>query len=202
MATPKKEIQALLKQERLSKSDVVNLLSQTRILIESRSLQNKFRLLNLYCNWTLHPKLSGSVIIYKIMDQLTDILLQHHAEKNNIIHEVSNIISISGLRTDFISLYKKTKIPTNIFNRRSSWKELFGMICGILEERPLRFPEGKILAKNNKAKQIYDKIHQKAGKEGLAVKEFCFIIEKRKIYWQIITNTDNVYIRSPVIFLE
>jgi len=98
------ELNILLNKSPLYRSDIVNIISQIRNLLEKHNLKSEYQALNLYSNWTFHPQLTGSIVCYKILEQLTDILIQHDTGNPKIIAEVMNILLIPELRNTFIDL--------------------------------------------------------------------------------------------------
>ncbi|MFA4967123.1 MAG: hypothetical protein WC624_02780 [Candidatus Margulisiibacteriota bacterium] len=196
------KIKQLLNQPGLSLNDIICLMSQIRILIEENNLAAKYKYLNLYCNWILHSKISKSLLCFSILEQLTDILVKHHAIENDIIHEVSNIISIPGLRKDFIDFFNSSGLPNNIFSDRETWKGIFSLIASNLIDKPLCFPEMKVINGNPKIKAIYDSTQNKSKNTDLAVKNFSFILLDSTFFWKIQTSKEFVDIISPLIFLE
>lgn len=202
MSTALKELKRLLNHHALSTSDMINFMSQVRILIEENNFQSKYKFLNLYCNWTLHSKISGSIVCYKILEQLTDILLLQEATNKTIIHrEISNIISIPGLRKNFIDLFNEFNLPVTMFTNRAIWKNTFGMIAFILFDRSLEFPPMKEILRKPKIKAIYDSIQNKSKGTFLAVRRFSFFVPDRKIlHWKIEATKERAYIVGKVAF--
>ena len=177
MSHPANEIRNLLAQPRLSKSDLISLLSHSRILIEEAGLQSDYAYLNLYCNWALHPKIDRMTLGHRILERITEILLQFGPGGTGI-EEVSSIVSVPGLRKDFIRLFTRFGFPTQPFTNVDIWKKVFGVIGLILVERPLTFPEGQDLERNRKAKAVHSAIQTKARGTDLAVREFAFYKEQ------------------------
>lgn len=227
MSNVLQELRKLFGQAGLSKSDMINVMSQTRILIEENRLQSDYPYLNLYCNWCLHSKLKRSITCYRILEKITEILVNHNAP-NARIHEVSNAISIPKLRKDFIGLFEKFQLPTVIFQDRNIWKSIFGIISSIILDRPIEFPSPKQLSKKHKVKAIYDSMHKIATGTDLAVRQFSFTTEgilakqyfqrhpddentmvaaqfkkgSNTLYWKILAQKDFIEIVSPVVLLE
>ncbi len=227
MSNALQELRSLLGQTGLSKSDMINIMSQTRIVIEENRLQADYPYLNLYCNWCLHSRLKGSITCYRILEKITEILVNHNAP-NARIHEVSNVISIPRLRKDFIGLFEKFQLATMIFQDRNIWKSIFGIISSIILDRPIEFPGPKQLSKKPKVKAIYDSMHKIATGTDLAVRRFSFTTEgslakqyfqrhpedentlaavpfkkgSNTLYWKILAQKDYIEIVSPVVFLE
>lgn len=214
------ELNVLLNKSPLSRSDIVSILAQIRILLESHNLQSKYQALNLYCNWTFHSKISGSIVCYKILEQLTDILLRYDAGEPELIARVTDVLLIPELRDEFIKFCNHFKLPSIHFSEQNNWKGIFGLIIYNLIDRPLEFPnienllkKRKLSKSDQKVKSIYDTIQNKAKGTDLAVKRFSFstydwpdmkdeaILHKNTLVWNLEPNRENVRIISPLIFM-
>lgn len=212
------ELNILLNKSPLYRSDIVNVISQIRILLEKHNLKSKYQALNLYCNWTFHPQISGSIVCYRILEQLTDILIQHDTGNPQIIAEVMNTLLIPELRNDFIKFCKHFKLPTVHFTEQSNWEGILGLIIYNLIDRPLEFPNMEKLSKrkrlseyDQKVKTIYDSIRNKAKGTHLTVKRFSFFLPTPEILnrsdyiksyentllWKIETDIEGAHIISP-----
>ena len=212
------ELNILLNRSPLSRSDIVNIMSQIRILLEEHNLKSKYKALNLYCNWTFHTKISGSIACYKILEQLTDILIQHDTGNPKIITEVTNILLIPELRNDFTELCKHFNLPTIHFTVQSNWEGILGLIIYNLIDRPLELPDMDRLSKkkrlsalDKRVKSIHDSIQNKAKDTHLAVKRFSFFLltpeilnksndikfYKNTLLWKIETDKEGAHIISP-----
>lgn len=216
------ELNSLLSKSPLHSSDIINILSQIRVLFDEHTLQNKYQALNLYCNWTFHYKISHSIVCYRILEQLTDILMQHDEGKPEVITEVTNVLLTQELRQDFIKFCSHFKLPTIHFTEQSNWTGIWGLIIRNLIGRPLEFPnieeileKKRLLRSDKKMMSIYDSIQSKSKGTNLAVKRFSFFLPtpeilnkddyiksyKNALLWKIETNLDYVSIVSPVIFM-
>ena len=51
-----KEIEETLQKATLTKANITYVMAQFRLLIEENNLQEKYKFLNLYCNWTLQRR--------------------------------------------------------------------------------------------------------------------------------------------------
>lgn len=201
------ELRKLTRKPRLYNSDMIILMSQSRIVLEERRWQSKYPILNLYCNWTLHPEISGSMVAHKMLEELTEVLLGYDAakteDKDKTIRKVSNAIGLPALRKDFTGFFKKLRFPTQMFDNHGVWKGVAGMIISHLLDRPLEFPEMPALLKRPKTKAIHDSIRNKAKGTSLAVKSFQFFTpDGIQLYWKIKTTEPNIDIVSPVLFTE
>ncbi len=189
-------------------------------MLESHNLQSKYQALNLYCNWTFHSKISGSIVCYKILEQLTDILLRYDAGEPELIARVTDVLLIPELRDEFIKFCNHFKLPSIHFSEQNNWKGIFGLIIYNLIDRPLEFPnienllkKRKLSKSDQKVKSIYDTIQNKAKGTDLAVKRFSFftydwpdmkdetILHKNTLVWNIEPNRENVRIISPLILM-
>ncbi len=57
-------INRILSQNKWSESDIYNVMTNFRQLLEENNLKEKYQILNLYCNWTLHTNITQSISVY------------------------------------------------------------------------------------------------------------------------------------------
>src|ERR1035437_6578522 len=121
-----KEIEETLQKATLTKANITYVMAQFRLLIEENNLQEKYKFLNLYCNWTLHTQITGSKTAYRILEYLTDSLISHNKDVKNAKHINDAIIeglSIHKLLIDVINIGQEYTInATKKFNNLNLWR--------------------------------------------------------------------------------
>jgi len=186
------EIQRLLGQNDLSKSDVVNLMTQLRICLESADRKQQFRYLNMYCNWTVHPQLSQSAPAFEVLESLADTLVGHPNAPGSpgFFKDVTKSLLFDELRDDCRNFATEFAIPVTFCTDAGIWYEFVKMIISILLERTLEFPDPARMRPNVRA--IYDRIEQKwtqAFQHTTGVRKFSFVLgegeHKNKVMWSI-----------------
>lgn len=143
-----------------SDSDAISMMVFTRELLEKSKKTDKFPVLNLFCNWTVHTELEGSISAYRILAAITDILLST-GDPNKRAQLISQELSSARLRQELIRLYTIYRISTHIFESAATWT-MFGQhfFKAILDKR-LRYPSNP--ASNPRASSIYNAVVEKAG---------------------------------------
>jgi hypothetical protein len=197
------DIKEILNKQRLYKSDIVNLMTQTRRLLEIEDKKKQYSILNFYCNWSVHSKLDGSSICYEILEKLSDMLIAYD-NRSDMILNVNEILSIPKLKKEFIQLFQDNNLSLIPFQIKENWKNIFMLVASNLIERPIEFPELIDLNKKRykKAKKIYDSIINKCGNKPYCVKRFYLKEINRKVYWNINTISDYINLISELKFCD
>lgn len=161
-----KEIDQTLRKSAFAKTDITYVMTQFRLLIEDNNLQEKYKFLNLYCNWTLHSKISESKTAYRILELITDSLISHNKDPQNskwLNDAIIEGLSLHKLLEDIIDIGQEYDITeTSKFADLNSWKIFAKILVDVLVERPLNFPSPI----TNSAKPIYDSVMKKAEDSG------------------------------------
>jgi len=145
---------------KFSSSDAISMMVLTRELLEKTKKMDKYPTLNMFCNWTVHTELEGSISAYKILSAVSDILLSTD-DPNRRAQLISQELSSAKLRQEIISLYRINRISTHIFESAASWT-MFGrhFFKAILDKR-LRYPSNP--ASNPRSSAIYNAMLEKVG---------------------------------------
>ena len=150
------EINEVLKKQNYNKADVTYLMTQFRLLIEENKLKDEYQFLNLYCNWTLHSKISGSDTAFEILEFITDSLISHNNDPYNAKDIYSAIIeglSLHKVLDDIIRIGRVYNIiEIAKFNNFQQWVIFAEKLIEVLEQRPMIFP--------NPITKPYKKIYQ------------------------------------------
>jgi hypothetical protein len=211
------ELEKLISKPLLIGSDIVHMMVLIRVLMEEHNLQSKYRYLNLYCNWVVHPKLSQSVVCLRILEDLTDVLIKYtslppehefrHGSFIDDLHaEVNEALGIQKLRSDILNLFADFSLPGDGLRNSDVWKDFSLLLISNLFERTVEFPEVVDIARHKRVRAIYDSIHRKArGNPKYAVSKFSFLSRDRvprpypniDVYWCIETDA-KVSIQGPL----
>ncbi len=136
-----------------SDNDAISMMVFTRELLEKSKDKSKFPVLNLFCNWTVHTELEGSISAYRILAAITDIFLSTN-DQDERAHLISQELSSTQLRQELIKLYTTYRIPTHIFESAATWT-MFGrhFFKAVLGKR-LRYPPNP--SENPRSNSIYN----------------------------------------------
>ncbi|MBI5778751.1 MAG: hypothetical protein HZA49_04785 [Planctomycetes bacterium] len=194
----------ILNQQKLTYSDLVNLITKTRLLIEGENLRNEYQTLNFYCDWCLHTVISRSAKGYKILEQIADIFLDDARvdKKTHTNTRMCEVVSLKELRQEFISLYTQYGIPVFLFTDKQRWKGFCGMLLKELMHKPIEFQPMSKMSKE--AKKIYDSIMNKTKGTNLAPCKFVISGDiNHGVFWNVtLISKPNVLVSGPLLFTE
>lgn len=120
-------------------ADVVYLLVQIRKILEREKIKEKFRSLNLYCDWMLHANITKNGTRNQILDRIEEVinLLENLGDKNNqdeIIKKIDEAISFDKFYIDLKSFFTEKKL---IFFTDEKYIILLRLLIEILKDTPL-----------------------------------------------------------------
>lgn len=161
MKTALTEITRLLSGDALTKSDVINLMSQLRLLLEVQAVKKQFPRLAMYCDWTLHPQLSRSVTAFQVMESIADVLIAHPDAPGSpgFFDAMTEALGLGALRSECIDASRHFGIPDNFCADPKVWTEFATVLVGILLQRPLAFPPESNRSKG--VNEVFRRIEQK-----------------------------------------
>jgi len=196
---------------------VLAFMKELRELIELKKLQSKFPILNFYCNWCLHPELSGSNTIYRILEEITDFFLSEKDIGSKFIDHVNNLLSMDNLRKQMIELFALENIPDYWISTNYNWYGFRQRLLSNIVRKPIEFPPGvdaeaakldrgkKVSRRLKKAVEIYRKI-KKIESRGLGAVSLRLNdrVEGEKrgdIYWEVEISKQRI-IRSRLLYSD
>jgi hypothetical protein len=138
---------AEMKAGQISKSTVHRLMALLRELLETRSEQNKYSLLRMFCDWSLHTKLNRS----EASNQALDILDAMWAKSTTVdaqFRELLEGISPAKLQTEIASLLAASLIdPSLVYSPRFPMivRNLINDLTGKIVSRPAKSVQKRTL---------------------------------------------------------
>ena len=123
--------------------NVLAFMKELRELLELKKLQSKYPILNLYCNWCLHPELSGSNTIYRILEEITDIFLTENDIGSEFIDHVNRLLSMENLRKQMLELLAVENIPDYWISMNENWHGFRQRLLFNVVRKPIQFPLGR-----------------------------------------------------------
>jgi hypothetical protein len=170
-----RKLRNLLKRLQESKTCSVQdqhyLLSQVREILEHKGYRSKYKILNLYCNWLLHTKISGSMQCYSMLKEVGEATLsacakgqseeQGKESTETYIRTARLVFNFNALRQQLTDLFCELDFPNFLFTDDINWRKFLGVSLSELQEKPLSYPDGmneEFTAKtklHRKAKTIY-----------------------------------------------
>jgi hypothetical protein len=133
-------------------SDAITTMVLIRELVEFRSRKKELAVLNLYCNWTVHPESMGSLIGSRFLAGAAAALgpKRDWAAMNGY---VASALSLSSLRAELIETFHTHAIPTRNFELKTGWRMFCAQYFKSMMYKRLRFPAK--LKGNPKAAEIH-----------------------------------------------
>ena len=124
---------------KFSDNDAIATMVFTRELLEVGSAKDRFAVLNLFCNWTVHTELEGSTTAYRLLAKITEIVLETDDPEARA-RLISQELSSAKLRQEFIELHSENHISTLIFRSAAGWVMFGGHLFKAILDKPLAFP--------------------------------------------------------------
>jgi hypothetical protein len=105
--------------------DVVYALVETRKLLETEGMKGRFPELTFFCDWVVHPKLSGTFTqqVVRYFDEYQELFTPPRPNPAHNISALMGITSLEQFRTQLMRLFWKFQIP--IKNLQNPWWEQF-----------------------------------------------------------------------------
>ncbi|MBS5907304.1 MAG: hypothetical protein KIC84_08760 [Dysgonomonas mossii] len=184
-----------------------------RQLLEENNLKEKYQILNLYCNWTLHTNITQSISAYRMLERISDALIQYGVgeyEEGRVSDIVIETIALHELFEEIMDLSKKYQIEASVKFQNIDTCYLFtGELLLILLEKPLIIDYNSI-KRNKKLEKIGVRIYkkcldQKASPDYYLVLGFAFVISDNKINWRLITKytvNNNISLVGKVVLVD
>ena len=204
---PRERLRSMFPREpgryKLSDNDAIATMVFTRELLEATLTKDRFTVINLFCNWTVHTELEGSTPAYRLLARVTDIFLKTD-DPDTRAHLISEHFSSAQLRQEFIGLYSENEVPTLIFESAAGWVMFAGHLFKAILDKPLTFPPNP--ATHARAGAIYTEMIETAG---LRLSEVALTLRLRtgyrgkptRIYW-LVDCADGSQIEGPYRNLE
>lgn len=189
-------INRVLSQDKWTESDIYNVMTNLRQLLESENLKDKYQILNLYCNWTLHVSLKQSVAAYRMLERISDALINYGVglyEEGHFSDAVIEGIALHKLLEEIVDIGVKYEIPSAEKFKDVDKAYLFiGELLIVLLGKPLIIDDDSLRSNrklNKIAYNIYKKsINQTGDPERYIVIGFSFVFFENKIFWRLMTK--------------
>lgn len=157
------------KLERITEDEVRSLMIIIRKQLESMPEETKsgYAVLNLFCNWIAHPKITKSITGLKVLARINDALVSVKDSKdlNEISFIISQAVGFGELKVDFKKFTDSLGIAMP--GSKSCWVNFMTHIIEIIKDVPITFPE--IIKLQNRQRKIYETISNNPIKPGAGV---------------------------------
>lgn len=140
-------------------SDAITTMVLIREMVEFRNRKKELAVLNLYCNWTVHPEPLGSLTGSRFLAD-TAAAFGVKRDAAAMSEHIANALSLSALRAELIETFQAHELPTRNFELRTGWKMFSAQYLRSLMHKRLRFPSK--LKGNPKAAELHREMLSKA----------------------------------------
>jgi hypothetical protein len=142
-----------------SGSDAISSMVLIREMVELTNRKKDLAVLNLYCNWSVHPESLGSVTGCRFLLGAAEA---YGAERDAyaLHNHISDALSLSALRAELIEIFQAHGLPTRNFELKTGWKMFCNQYFKSLQHKRLRFPVK--LKGSPKAAELYRDMKKKA----------------------------------------
>jgi hypothetical protein len=124
---------------------VVYILVELRKMLEHDGKKKQYPVLNMYGNWAVHTKLSGSDIadrIVRLCDQVTYRKINENVDID-IENEFVAFFDESLLRRELQAFLEEIGLPTEICTDTAKWHDFRKKLASIIEDSPLELKASK-----------------------------------------------------------
>ncbi|HUE74805.1 MAG TPA: hypothetical protein VMP01_28310 [Pirellulaceae bacterium] len=111
--------------------------SLARELAEGRGELRQLPHLKLYADWTLHPELRWR-LAQEVLDRVREVTERHwEADSNQLVPEISKILSLKSLRAQLLQLFRSDGLPTSPLEDDRVWSGIATLLLRDLLGKPL-----------------------------------------------------------------
>lgn len=126
---------------RCSYAELVEVVRQTRLLVEKGKLSRSYPTVAMYCNWIQHVELDRNQTGHAVLAAVDRILADNWVGETAVINEgVRGVLNLPALRSEFTQLFKANGISTVLFDVYENWKNFVHALVDDLLDRPITFP--------------------------------------------------------------
>lgn len=151
----------------IGENDIRSLMILVRKCLERmpESERSQYLVLNLFCNWAVHTKITQSTTGLRILARINDILVKVK-DINDLPKEMSDAIGFAALYSEFKLFFKQEGIAYDMSDK-NIWRCIIIHLIEIIYDVPIAFPH--VTQLKNTAKKIYNQIKQHPIKPGFGV---------------------------------
>lgn len=155
-------VTAILGKGTCSAPELIDVLRQTRLLIEHKGLRPDHRVAALYCDWIQHNELDRAEAGFDVLEKLNDALITHgDGDYSGIFNAISDALGLRALRRELRTIFNLEGISTSLFDYSSNWGVFVGTVLTDIEQRPIRFPDDITSNPKARGRTFYDRMVSK-----------------------------------------
>jgi len=208
-------INNIVENKRVSPAEVFLIVLKTRQLLEVKDLKPKYKLLNFYCDWFVHCRMSLRDQIYdhlyQISERMREALNEPGDGKAELAHtigdEANGLIHYPSFRQELKNLFTATGVNTALCTSKTYWYQFTDVLLNQLFDKPISFPKAIIAgASTGKGHAIntFNKIQNQPvllGTNLLRINSMILTPHEYKLYLFFISDGPAM-IRWPFQYLE
>ena len=158
------KLEAALQKPVFEESWVVNLLVQARKLIDSdrRSDPHAWGIVNLFCTWALHDKLTRDKFNIELFFKAFDFRDGMDLEAFFASKYFKNFVALHMFRSELATFLKAHSLPTWLVDDTEHWLRFVYLYAGAVADTPLIFSAGGILPEQLQELR-FDRLSGRAG---------------------------------------
>lgn len=138
-----------------SSADLLDVLRQTRLVIESKHLKTAYPTLSFYCDWYVHGGLDRNPRVWEILTSINTAICD---SSQNPVAQIAALLKLDELRAEAIRLFNGENLNPFLFSLDENWSTYIFALLRDLSEKRLRWPDD--LSKNKHAKEYLTKWSQ------------------------------------------
>ncbi len=140
----------------LQENDIVPIMTVIRNELENKNEKEKYKFLNLFCNWCVHPQITKSITALEMIELLTESVVQHDQSEGKSIHGFRKNI-VERFYNELKVFFLVNNLNLGFFNDKKPHLPFFYLVIKVIVNRPLVMPDDKFIA-NRKLKDRKKKI--------------------------------------------
>lgn len=150
MSSPRHRLDVLLEKAqrlcRLDSSAARDVVATTREFIEAQEVQSQFPITTLYCNWSLHPRISRSLTALRCLGDITKELRTHFAQGANVdgfLQFLSEeVFQVHSLRRELLALTRDHGLSQYLYSSDHNWAVFVALLLESLVGKQIQYPPG------------------------------------------------------------
>lgn len=139
-------------------ADLESLMLNIRLVLEAEDLKEKYKILNLYCNWCMHSSIEESITAYRILENITQSIISNNQDPENSkwIHDaIIEGLKFHQLQYEILDFIDHFNLDIKMFSEDGFWKGFGAILIHNLIERPIRLNNK---TNKKKLKEILERI--------------------------------------------
>ena len=129
-----------LKRDITEECQVVYILSRIRKMLEMKNQKDKYKLLNFYCNWSLHVNLKYKKTA-QIISDMFDRDIDCSESANDIAHRMkfnqAAFFKLNDFKNDLKKFFEDNDLSLSLLNKNKQWIKFVKLLLEIIEDCPV-----------------------------------------------------------------